>query len=209
MELRQRIIDRSSEMFFKQGIKSVTMSDIAQDMGISKRTLYEVFPNKEELLEVILNEHMCKADKEMGDYLSGSENVIDTLMRIYARQLGEMQTMNKSVVFDLRKYYPQIYKKVNQQHRKNIDSFIPLFTKGIEQGLIRKDINVEILLWVLGTQFKSLMEANWSSAQEYSIREFVREIILTFTRGIATAKGIEVIEATIIKIDQEIKKEKQ
>lgn len=205
MELRQRIIDQSADLFFKQGIKSITMSDIAQELGISKRTLYEVFPNKEELLEAVLNYHMKRVDDDMEEFLAGSENVIDTLMRIYAKQLSDMQNTNKSVIYDLKKYYPQIYKKVNEKHRKSVDNFVPLFAKGIEQGLIREDVNVQILLWILGTQFKSLMESDWSTTNHYSIKEFVKEIIQTFTRGIATPEGIRIIDESIVRIQEEIR----
>jgi len=209
MDLRQRIINQSAKLFFNQGIKSITMSDIAQDVGISKRTLYEIFPNKEELLEATLNYHTYKTDKEMEKFLEGSENAIDTLMRIYAKQLSEMQTTNRSVIYDLKKYYPQIYAKVNTKHKKNVDNFVPLFTKGMEQGLIRKDLNIQILMWMLGAQFKSLMESDWSITTQFSIKEFVSEIILTFTRGIATPKGIEVIDEAIVRIEEEIKQRNQ
>jgi Transcriptional regulator len=205
MNLRQRIIEQSSDLFLQQGIKSITMSDIAQNLGISKRTLYEIFPNKEELLEEVFESYMGRTEKEMKEFLTGSDNVIDTLMRIYAKQLSEMQHTNKVAMYDLRKYYPKVYEKVNCEHQRKIDHFIPLFEKGIEQGLIRDDVNVQILLWILETQFKQLMENDRFLVNEYSIREFVREIILTFTRGIATEKGIKVIDEAIVNIEQEIR----
>lgn len=206
MELRERIIERAGEFFFNQGIKSVTMSDIAQDLGISKRTLYEVFPNKEELLESVVNKYMDKADADMSVILSKSKNVIDTLLRMYAKQLSEMHNTSKSLMFDLKKYHPNVYKRIHERHKRDIDVFIPLFQKGIEQGLIRDDINIQILIWLLGSQFKRLMESDWSGAKYFSMEEFVKAIILTFSRGIATAKGIEVIDEAIKKIEEEQKR---
>jgi AcrR family transcriptional regulator len=190
MELKDRIIEEASLLFFNNGIKSMTMSDIANELGISKRTLYEVFRDKEELLEKCFIVHMKKADQEMEALVKNSENVIDTLMRIYGKHLNDMRNVHR-VIHDLKKYYTQIYKKIECKQNEEAYIFIPLLKKGVEQGLIRNDVNFEILIWLLKSQFKALMTDDFIPVDKYSVDEFIRAIILNFIRGIATPLGNE------------------
>jgi hypothetical protein len=82
-------------------------------------------------------------------------------------------------------------------------SFVPLFKKGVEQGLIRDDVNIEILLWLVKSQFKALMEDGFIPTDKYSTNEIVRTIIINFTRGIATSSGNEMIEKIIKNLQKQ------
>ncbi len=177
------------------------MSDIANHLGISKRTLYQVFKDKEELLEACLNKEIVRADMEMEDLLRRSDNVIDTMLLIYSKHLKDVHNMNKSVIYDLRKYHPRLYKIIEEKQKGDVDTFIPLFEKGVEQGLMRADLNFEILIWVLKSQFKMLMEENFMPTDRFPLEDFMEAIILTFTRGIATPKGNIKIEEFIAKLN--------
>ncbi|MDR2627070.1 MAG: TetR/AcrR family transcriptional regulator [Dysgonamonadaceae bacterium] len=200
MNLRERIVEEASLLFFRNGIKSVTMSDIAKHLGISKRTLYENFADKETLLEECLHMNADKAKGGMKKLIETSENVIDAMMRIYEKQLNDMNKVNKSAVYDLRKYHPKLYKIIDcEQREERVSAFLPLFEKGVEQGLVRDDIDFEILLWLLKAQFKMLLETDFIPVDKFSIQQFIEAIILNFTRGIATAKGNK-------KIDEILKK---
>ncbi|MDR2058138.1 MAG: TetR/AcrR family transcriptional regulator, partial [Dysgonamonadaceae bacterium] len=109
MELRERIIESASELFFHKGIKSMSMSDIANAAGISKRTLYEVFRDKEELLETCIKSQMEKTERELEALSANSTDVIETLMQIHARHLKEMRNVNPTLIHDLQKYHPLIH----------------------------------------------------------------------------------------------------
>jgi hypothetical protein len=124
--------------------------------------------------------------------------VIDTLMRIYAKHIREVQMVSKSVIRDLKKYHSHIYRKIEAWQKEGIEMFIPLFHKGVEQGLIRDDVNIEIILWLLRSQFKALIDDEYIPTDKYSTEEFFRVIILNFIRGIATPQGNEKVD-TIIK----------
>ncbi|GHV58820.1 TetR family transcriptional regulator [Bacteroidia bacterium] len=207
MELKERILNEAGILFFKNGIKSVTMSDIAESLGISKRTLYEVFRDKDDLLESCVNQHMNRADCEMDAMTHSSEDVIDTLMRIYAHHLREVRDVQKSVMRDLRKYYPQIYKKIEIRQKEGHAVFTPLLKKGAEEGLIREDINFEILFWLVKAQFKALMDDEFIPTDKYSTDQFIRAIILTFIRGIATPAGHEKIDAIMANLEKQENKQ--
>jgi AcrR family transcriptional regulator len=205
MELRERIIERTTILFFRNGIKSMTMSDIANEVGISKRTLYEIFRDKEDLLESCINEHKKRADREIAVLINNSENVIDTLMRVYAKQLNNMWNVGRSIVHDMKKYHRELYNRIECRQREDMYIFIPLFDKGVEQGLIRNDTPFEILMWLLKRQFRFLLEDEIIPTDKYSLDEFIRAIILNFTRGISTPLGIKRIDE-IIKNENSKKK---
>lgn len=201
MNLRERIVQEASILFFNSGIKSMTMSEIANHLGISKRTLYEVFEDKEDLLEECIDRHMKKMNEELNSLFANSENVISSMMLIYKKHLSDMHGANKFVLRDLKKYHPRLYRKLECEQEDRVDLFIPLFQRGIEQGLIRDDLNIEICLLLIKAQFKMAMEREYPSVQKYSMNEFVRTIILNFVRGISTPAGYEVIEEIVKKLN--------
>ncbi|MDR2690770.1 MAG: TetR/AcrR family transcriptional regulator [Dysgonamonadaceae bacterium] len=206
MELKERIIENASALFFRNGIKSMTMSDIANEMGISKRTLYEVFRDKEELLEECLSYYHAKADKKIEQLTNDSENVIDTLIRIYAQKLFYMMDVGKPLMNDLRKYYSHLFRKIEDKRKEDICIFIPLFKKGVEQGFIRDDVNFEILLWLLKIQFDAVLDEDTVPAGKYSVNQFLQAIIQNFMRGIATPLGNEKIDQLMKIIKKNVNK---
>jgi len=202
MELKERILEEASNLFFRKGIRSITMSDIANHLGISKRTLYEVFKDKEELLEECISIHMCRADEEIEQIITSSGNVINTMMRIYAKHLNEAHNIKKAAIYDLKKYHPRIYQKIENKQGDGVSAFLPLFQQGVEQGLIREDVNLELCLWLIKGQFKMLMESDYIPVDKFGVNEYVRAIILNFTRGISTPEGNKLIDETVAKINK-------
>ena len=200
MDLKERIIENASTLFFQKGVKSMTMSDIAYELGISKRTLYEVFLDKEDLLENCVSSHIARANEALQTLADDSEDVIETMMRIYAYSLDEMRTINHSVMYDLKKYHSRIYKKVEESQRKNDYILMPLFEKGVNQGLIRSDVNFEIILWLVKSQFKALLNDDYLPKDKYSVQDFIQAIILNFMRGIATPSGVEKVDDLVEKM---------
>ncbi|GHT06461.1 TetR family transcriptional regulator [Bacteroidia bacterium] len=178
----------------------MTMSDIANHMGISKRTLYEQFQDKEELLEACLTAHNQLACDEIRRIAESSEDLITIMMRMYARQLNDTHQVSKTFVYDLKKYYRRIYLQMEQSHGERLDIFMPLFQRGIDEGLIRNDIHLEVCLWLMKSQFRSLMLDDFMPTDRISVSEFARVIILNFVRGIATIKGYKLIDESVEKL---------
>jgi len=202
MDLKERIIENASALFFQKGVKSMTMSDIANELGISKRTLYEVFRDKEDLLENCINTHLVKADKAKQTF-ENSDDVIEAMMRIYAKSLDEVRLINRSVMYDLKKYHSRLYKKIEQNQQESAFTLLPLLNKGVEQGLIRSDVNFEIILWLVKSQFKALMNDEYFPSDRYSLTDFIPAIILNFMRGIATPAGVKKVDDLVERIKNE------
>lgn len=195
-ELRNRIIATAAESFSAHGIKSITMDDVAASLGISKRTLYEVFQDKESLLrECILLEQ-----QEMNEFLAGvfqkATNVLEVILVCYQRSIESFHKTNKKFFEDIKKY-PRAYDLMKKYRDKDSDSTIAFFKMGVEQGIFRNDVNFAIVNLLVREQLDLLM--NTDICKEYSFLEVYESIMLTYIRGISTEKGARVLDDFIIE----------
>lgn len=192
--LRDRIIDTAMASFTTHGIKSITMDDIAASLGISKRTLYEVFQDKESLLVTCV----IKKHEEMNDFLKEvhckASNVLEVILMCYKRSIENFHKTNKLFFEDIKKY-PKAYEALKNYRDKDSDNAIEFFRTGIEQGIFRDDVNFEIVNLLVREQLDMLM--NTELCKEYSFLEVYESIMFTYIRGISTEKGSQVLEGFI------------
>lgn len=196
VELRERIVVKAMELFRESGIKSITMDDIAASLGISKRTLYEVYRDKETLLK----ECILKSQLEMTDFLSQvlakSTNVMEVILMCYQRSIEDFHKTNKRFFEDIKKY-PKIYELMNNYRDRDSDSTIAFFKMGVEQGIFRSDVNFAIVNLLVREQLDLLM--NTDVCKEYSFLEVYESIMFTYIRGISTERGAKVLDDFIIE----------
>lgn len=196
VELRERIVVKAMELFRESGIKSITMDDIAASLGISKRTLYEVYRDKETLLK----ECILKSQLEMTDFLSQvlakSTNVMEVILICYQRSIEDFHKTNKRFFEDIKKY-PKIYELMNKYRDRDSDSTIAFFKMGVEQGIFRSDVNFAIVNLLVREQLDLLM--NTDVCKEYSFLEVYESIMFTYIRGISTERGAKVLDDFIIE----------
>lgn len=196
VELRERIVVKAMELFRESGIKSITMDDIAASLGISKRTLYEVYRDKETLLK----ECILKSQLEMTDFLSQvlakSTNVMEVILICYQRSIEDFHKTNKRFFEDIKKY-PKIYELMNNYRDRDSDSTIAFFKMGVEQGIFRSDVNFAIVNLLVREQLDLLM--NTDVCKEYSFLEVYESIMFTYIRGISTEQGAKVLDSFIIE----------
>ena len=167
-ELRERIIDTAVEAFSAHGIKSITMDDIATSLGISKRTLYEVFSDK--------------------------GNVLEVLLKCYQRSIEQFHATNKKFFEDIKKY-PKAYALMTNRHNQDSEETVNFFKEGVKQGIFRDDVNFAIINLLVREQIDVLM--NTDICKEYSFLEVYESIMFTFLRGISTEQGAHELEAFI------------
>lgn len=193
-ELRNRIVVKAMESFSAHGIKSITMDDVAASLGISKRTLYEVFQDKETLLK----ECVLKNQKEMSDFLSEvyarATNVLEVILVCYQRSIETFHNTNKRFFEDIKKY-PKVHEMMKNCRDKDSDSTVTFFRMGVEQGIFRSDVNFSIVNLLVREQLDMLM--NTDICNEYSFLEVYESIMFTYIRGISTEKGARVLETFI------------
>lgn len=190
-ELRGRIVETAMKAFTSNGIKSITMDDIAAALGISKRTLYEVFADKETLLKECILKAQADRDKYLLKVYEESHNVLEVILAVFQMSIRMFHQTNKRFFEDLKKY-PKVYEMMRARQDSDSAKTISFFRGGVEQGIFRPDVNFAIVNMLVREQFDVLL--NTDICSEYPFIEVYESIMFTYIRGISTEKGAKVLE---------------
>lgn len=195
--VRSKIIEKASQLFFNRGIKVVKMDDIAHELSISKRTIYENFSDKEELLLESLryiHRSMFKAAKER--LKKSSHNTLEEILILYYLYFEMLKLANRNFFLDMNKY-PRIMEKHKSREKQNQQKFNAWIVKGIKEGIFREDVKSDIIMYILRRDIEYITSSN--EFEHYSVDELGRSFILFYLRGISTVKGQAIIEEFIEK----------
>ena len=190
-ELRERIIMTSTEAFTSKGIKCITMDDIAAALGISKRTLYEVFADKETLLKESILKIQQDRDKYLQEVYEHSSNVLEVILAVFQKSIEIFHKTNKRFFEDIKKY-PKVYAMMQDRQDSDSEKTMFFFKSGVEQGIFRSDVNFAIVNLLVREQFDVLL--NTDICSEYPFIEVYESIMFTYIRGISTEKGAKILE---------------
>ena len=191
--VKQRIIEEASELFGRSGVKSITMDDLARHLGISKRTIYENFKDKEELLIACVDAfHEENFEMQQKAFLEAN-NVADAILVILQKNAGPEAQRQFNLINDIRKYYPQVFREHARFQIDQRRKMEQLIQRGINEGVFRDDLNPEIIALFFCRQGESVTH-NDKDFDRFSLAEMFNNIGFTFMRGICTAKGIEIID---------------
>lgn len=190
-ELRKRVIEVASLAFYRQGVRCVHMDDLALELSVSKRTLYELFGDKEKLLLEMLRFHWQETNRYMQEIVSGTENVLEIIFAFYKRKLSELGEINPQFFRDLRKY-PDILNILHEEHRRADAVASGYFRKGVEQGIFRADINFGIISQAMSMQLDMIIYSDIT--ENYPLAQIYSEITTLHMRGITTLKGQQMVD---------------
>ncbi len=203
--LRSQITGVALQAYMKEGIRAVTMDEVASLLGISKRTLYEVFPDKESLIISCMHqlheEHMgvvCQIE-------SMHDNVIDIILSFYRYTVEAFSHVNPTFFLDFRRY-PSVQEAYKEGKCMRANDTIAFFKRGVEEGLLREDVNFEITQELLDYQFEFLSTQS-DLFTKYSYFDVYESIFFNFLRGLATEKGLLIVERFVEEY-KKIKKNK-
>lgn len=195
MDYRQRIIEEASKMFRTYGIRAVTMDMLANQMNISKRTIYEVFRDKDELLRGVLEWMAVKQKENTLRIMKDSENVIEAIFRIIDIMMDHFQKISPAFILDIKRIHKEA---VENAERHNtipfIDNNYEILKKGVEQGIFRDDINVELTNKCMLEVAKMTVDREIFPPDHFPGSEVVKNLYISYLRGISTPKGLELIE---------------
>lgn len=196
-DVRNIIIGKALELFTSRGIKDVKMDDIASELSISKRTIYEQFADKEELLLETLKMHNSWFRKEAKERIRKAEHVLGIILSIYSLYFESLKRVNIKFFKDLERY-PNIRKLHSEKNHANDKKFIAWVEMGRKQGLFLEDANFDVLIFILRRDLETIFTANLKNEEnelsKYTPDELGRALILFYLRGISTIKGQEIIE---------------
>jgi TetR/AcrR family transcriptional regulator, cholesterol catabolism regulator len=195
-KMKKELIKKISLLYQKYGIKSMTMDDVANELGISKKTLYQYFADKAELVKEIVSDTISEQACMFSELSDKRLNAIEVLYNISMYVSKFLNEMNPSISFDLRKYYPEAWEILGNHKKNHIYNSIKVnMQKGINEGLYRPELKVELIaaIYVLRTEHVLNFEP-YEDDKEYTSSEIFEELIEYHIRGIATPKGIKCFE---------------
>lgn len=208
MEIRERLIAESCMLFMKHGLRSVSMDDIAKHLAVSKRTIYDNFKDKDELIYTVLELHRENMKLFKKEITTKYTNFFEIIFNILYFAIQHFKQINVSFFYDLKKYHPKIWNKFNEDDKEIIETTVNLIIMGQNQELIRKDINVEIVSIIFNSQLKAISNDEIFPPDKYPLEEIFKNIIVNFARGIATDKGILIIDQLINEKEIELSNNK-
>ena len=204
--MKEDIVKRALNDFMEYGFKTFTMDDLANKMGMSKKTLYEYFPSKQDLVDACLDYALEMSCTNVTTFVQGEGSVIENVYR-NQKKVQEVFNINSDrPIWELQKYYPKTYERMESEFAKSDALFIDkLLEKGWKEGLFRKDINVDFykIFYTSVQRLRSITRT--FPEREFPFWETIYTIIEYFFRILVNEKGLKELERVL---EQERKQKK-
>jgi len=195
VDVKERILQKAEEMFFRYGVKSITMDDIARELGISKKTIYLHFPDKDDLVYQVVGREMEK-DKCEYEVLDNSEaNAIEKLIQASEMMRHTLVTVNPRLLYEIQKYHPRAWQHF-EGHMQDfaLTGITKDLRQGIEEGLFRAELDVPVVARLRLKQIEIGFDNQLFPPEQFSLLRVQIEMLDHFVRGIVTKRGCEMYE---------------
>jgi AcrR family transcriptional regulator len=199
-EQQEKWLKRVEELFFRLGIKSLTMDDVARELGISKKTLYTFVENKDDLVAKVMDRHMeeqCKADFTLHEV---STDAIDEMMRVIQQIMTDLKQMKPNVVHEMQKYHREVWERIEHFQR---DYIYKLAKDNLEwgrrDGLYRTDFDLEIAarFYIAGSM--TIFNDDWFPKPPYRFDDLFREFIVNYLYSIVSDRGRDILKTKLLQ----------
>ncbi|MFN0200596.1 MAG: TetR/AcrR family transcriptional regulator [Bacteroidia bacterium] len=190
LDVRTRIVMTTTKMVKKYGIRNVSMDDVAKEVGISKRTLYQFFADKAALLLATVETHQKEEETTIKTLMNTSSNALEAYLKVIQYVSGLLKEVSPLLLFELRKYYPQIWQEMRKSEDAiQIPAIMENLNRGIEEGIFRKDIHVEIVARLRMGMMEISVNEELYPAEKFDFKTLQMEFSLFFLYGLLTEKG--------------------
>lgn len=199
MDIRERIIEETTDMFMKYGIKTIRMDDIASRLGISKRTIYEHFDGgRETLIKECVHRYYDRLHENNEQVISKGANIIEQFMMMIDDWDNLVQA-NMNFQADLQRFYPVLFKELTDEHKKHgLQELKNRLQKGIEDGLILPGTNLDFAAAVLvETMHTVISKPSSYESSNISMEQAFKYVFMFFFRGVSTSSGIKLVDKLI------------
>ncbi|MBK7882910.1 MAG: TetR/AcrR family transcriptional regulator [Chitinophagaceae bacterium] len=194
IDTNERIKRKAHELFMRYGLRSVSMDDIAQSLGISKKTIYQFFKDKDELIvDIVDQEIKCRETCCENDRI-GSDNAIHEIFLAMDMAMEIFRNMNPSVVYDMQKYHPKAFRIFsNHKHQYLYNMIHENIERGIREELYRSDLNVDILTHYRIENMMLPFNPEFHTKVKSNLAKIEEEFIIHYLFGLASIKGHKLI----------------
>ena len=200
-----RILSESLRLFMKNGIRSISMDDIAKELGMSKKTIYQLVANKTELVEMVLD---FMREKESNICFEGDitkMNAIDILLAVSKNVSRQMKDLNPINAYELQKYYPSIYREFIIKKRDHVYTTLKQnFEQGIAEGIYRNDLDIDLVARLYIQKLVDVHDPEFLSSVNFGFEKVFQVMFDNHIRGIANAEGLAYYEKQIKMLNYNI-----
>ena len=195
VSLKERILETAMQAFIERGVKAVKMDDIATKLTISKRTLYEIYTDKEQLLFEGIKKYDESKRLKLQQYAAQGHSVIDIILEAYRMKIKEIRMVNPTFYIDIMKY-PRVEQFIRENNERMRHNSVEFMKRGVKEGFLRENVNYEMIPFMFDAIGQYVMNNNL--LQRYSVEEMFSNYFLVSLRGLCTAEGIRVVDAAIL-----------
>jgi AcrR family transcriptional regulator len=195
MENRDRILEKANDLFMRYGIRSITMDEIAAQLGISKKTIYQFFTDKDAMVEAVVNELINRNEEDCRSFSLTAENAVHEIFIAMDFTQEMLKAMNPQIMYDLEKHHPAAYKRLKQYKYQFLFSTIKEnLERGAREDIYRTDLNID-----LTTRHRiesAFMPFNQEAfpQNKYPMNQTCQELAILFLHSICNLRGKKLIE---------------
>ena len=195
MEVKERILGKAQELFMQYGIRSVSMDDIANSLGMSKKTLYQYYADKDELVDAVVEDHISLIQTDCISCRKDARDAIDEVYITMERILDEFSNMNPMMLYDLEKFHFRSYRRFKEYKDKFLAQMIRENIEwGIKYELYRDTLNIDVMSRFRLESMMIPFNVSVFPPGKYNLAVLSEQIIEHFVYGLATIKGHKLIQ---------------
>ncbi len=190
MDTQKRILEEAISLYLKFGARRVTMDDIANSLAISKKTIYQYFKDKDEIVATAIKGILVKEEAEIDKLIENAGNAIEGFIRVTEYFRKVMRSINPTLLYDLEKYYPNawaVYK--GHQEDCHLTSLKNMLERGKKEGVFREEIDIEVLALMRVHQVQLGFDQKVFPIHKFDLPEVQYQLIVHFMYGISTLEG--------------------
>jgi AcrR family transcriptional regulator len=190
MEVRTKIVEKAGELYMQYGIRSVTMDDIASQLSISKKTIYQYFKDKSELVNTVAEIHLQTEGQRFLGLTELSENSVHELILLSSCLRESMREMKMNLMHELQKFYPKAW-EMYEEFKRNVMkvSIIQVINRGQQEGFFRSEIDSELIAIMRIEQVQTFIIGNHFPKGKRSLEEIQMQLFDHFIHGLFTVEG--------------------
>ena len=198
-----KILNTSRDLFFKFGLRSVTMDDISRELCMSKKTLYQQYSSKNDLINTLTSKFFIHFETHYNKVVENSKDAIDELLLLMEDFRQVMERMDKRIIYDMQRFFPETLKKV-RQHKQEfmLKKIVANLEKGIAQGIYRHNINIPIISQLRLEEIQLAIDPDIFPPGKFELDHIHNVLLLHYLHGIVTLKGRKLINK-YLKIEED------
>ena len=190
-DVRNRVIDVAMDAFCSEGVRNVTMDEIAHRLSMSKRTLYQLFADKESLLLAGIEERKKLHVELLEERNKITDNVLELVLFDFGQRLEALKEMNPQFLSDVSRF-PKVVEAIKADRKLHMQKAVEFLQRGVSQELFRKDVNFEIIITMLMNHIDNAVVME--QLRQFSPIEVFRHTVFTYLRGCTTPKGMAMMD---------------